>query len=100
MTMTMLPGKERAQFSLLPGETSVPVRVLADMGSVEVFAAHGRGVFSGGLAWPSCGTSRKCAVTAAMASRIGAPAPTPAPAPATVVTVQATAWDMAPISKQ
>ena len=77
------PAPQQASFPLLPGEGMLPLRVLLDMGSVEVFAAHGRGVYSGGLGWPA----GRFSVTAVAAGAPGA------------AVEAATAWAMAPIRK-
>lgn len=53
-----------ATFALLPGEDLLPLRVMTDLGSIEVFAGGGRGVYSGGLSYAACELNA-CLVTAA-----------------------------------
>lgn len=66
-------GPSVSSFPLLPGE-GLPLRIMTDLGSVEVFAAGGRGVHSGGLSYAACAHA-PCQLTA-MAASAGAAPPT------------------------
>ena len=50
-------------FPMLAGERVLPIRIMTDTRSVEFFAGHGRGVFSGALSYAFCAAC-PCAVTA------------------------------------
>ena len=58
------PTPFRGQFPLLPGETELPLRLMTDLGSIEMFAAGGRGVYSGGLSHAACART-PCLLTVA-----------------------------------
>lgn len=57
------PSRQERTFSLFPDEAVLPLRIMTDTRSVEVFAGHGRGVFSGGLSFAFC-EDIACAVVA------------------------------------
>ena len=57
----------RADFPLLQHQRMIPVRVMTDLGSVEVFAADGRGVYSAGLSYDAC-QSTECVATVSSTS--------------------------------
>ena len=59
-------------FPLLPGEASLPLRLMTDLGSIEIFAAGGRGVFSGGLSYAACELV-SCQITLAALPSAGVP---------------------------
>ena len=89
--VTLSVGARAMAFPLLPGETTLPVRVMTDLQSVEVFVGGGRGVYSGGLSYAAC-AAVPCAITATAAT-----ATSTAPAAADETTVSATAWAMSSI---
>jgi hypothetical protein len=67
VTMSVATGQKcQTTFPLLASESALPVRVMTDTGSVEIFAGNGRGVYSAGMPHWSCngGGNKECAVTA------------------------------------
>jgi len=59
---------EIATFDVLPGETSLDVRVMIDIGSIEIFAMHGRAVYSGSFAYDVATPPRPAEVRATVTS--------------------------------
>jgi len=93
--VTMSAAGRSTTFALLAGEgDALPLRVMTDTGSVEVFAGFGRAVYSGGLAYGACAAT-PCLVTAAFA----AAAETGGAAAKVASAVTATAWQMMPIAR-
>ena len=54
MTLGGSSSTASASFEMLPGEAALPLRVLLDTRSVEIFAGSGRGVYSGPLSYSFC----------------------------------------------
>jgi hypothetical protein len=71
MHVTGVSATASASFEMLAGEVMLPLRVLTDARSVEIFAGNGRAIFSGALSYTFCKTVR-CPVQITAASGSGA----------------------------
>ena len=64
-TLTVQPGSTTIAFPLFASDgPAVPLRLMIDVASVEIFAGFGRAVFSSGLAYASACAVAPCTVTA------------------------------------
>jgi len=86
------PVKNPAIFPIFPSESSaLSLRIMTDTRSVEIFAANGRGVFSGGLTYGYCAQTA-CQVLVSRATLLSRSLSAVAP-----ITVSVTAWTMGSI---